>query len=448
MALPESAILAQLATGPTTAAELMASLRVSQPVLSRTMQALLRDGRALRFGAARSTRYAVRRAVAGAGSRWPIFQVDDRGDLCEIGRLYALEPRHYLFEGAKKALAGLTDHIPYYLQDQRPAGFLGRTVPSAWPELALPPRVVDWTDDHYLAWLTRRAPDTVGDLIVGEESFDRYLASLRQRKAVRAADRSTEYPALADAAIGGRHPGSSAHGEHPKFTALLDDGSTRTHVIVKFSPPRTSQVGQRWADLLTAEHIAHEHLAANGVTACRSAIFEYGERAFLEVERFDRVGDEGRRGVVSLLAVDTARYGNLDRWASCAARLAADRLITSADADRIRLLEAFGQMIANTDRHFGNLALYDQYDGQFALAPVYDMLPMLFAPINDQIVERAFEVPDPTAETLSAWPQARALAEGYWERVSTEARISGEFRLLARQALDALRAAPLRAAVR
>jgi serine/threonine protein kinase HipA of HipAB toxin-antitoxin module len=219
-------------------------------------------------------------------------------------------------------------------------------------------------------------------------------------------------------------------------------------VIVKFSPPRTSQVGQRWADLLTAEHIAHEHLAANGVTACRSAIFEYGERAFLEVERFDRVGDEGRRGVVSLLAVDTARYGNLDRWASCAARLAADRLITSADADRIRLLEAFGQMIANTDRHFGNLALYDQYDGQFALAPVYDMLPMLFAPINDQIVERAFEVPDPTAETLSAWPQARALAEGYWERVSTEARISGEFRLLARQALDALRAAPLRAAVR
>jgi hypothetical protein len=225
-------------------------------------------------------------------------------------------------------------------------------------------------------------------------------------------------------------------------------GSARTHVIVKFSPPRTTRVGQRWSDLLLAEHIAHEHLAAHGIAACRSAVVEFGDRTFLEVERFDRAGEEGRRGVVSLLALDAARYGRLDRWPSSATRLAADKLIAREDVDRIRLLEAFGQLIANTDRHFGNLALFDSYDGRFELAPVYDMLPMLFAPTNDQIVERTFEVPGPTAETLSAWPRARSLAEGYWEKICAGDRITDEFRALGQRALASLQAAPHRAATR
>ena len=46
-------------------------------------------------------------------------------------------------------------------------------------------------------------------------------------------------------------PGSSAHGEHPKFVALLD-GEPPHQVLVKFSPSMTSRVGERWADLLVA----------------------------------------------------------------------------------------------------------------------------------------------------------------------------------------------------
>ncbi len=402
----------------------------------------------MRIGAARSTRYGLRRAVPGAGSDWPVFQVDERGEILELGRLHALEPRHYYFDSENTNLRGLTDSVPYFLQDQRPGGFLGRTIPGAWPELALPPRVADWTDDHYLGYLTRRGTDTVSDLIVGAESLDRYLGSLRDRRATPAANRSSAYPEFAAAAMAGTAPGSSAHGEHPKFTALLDQGSARTHVIVKFSPPRATRVGQRWADLLLAEHIAHEHLAEQGISACRSAMLEFGDRLFLEVERFDRVGEEGRRGVVSLLALDAARYGRLDRWPSSAARLAADKLISREDVDRIRLLEAFGQLIGNTDRHFGNLALFDRYDGRFELAPVYDMLPMLFAPTSDQIVDRVFEAPDPAAETLSAWPRARSLAEAYWERVCGENRVSQEFRTLGERALASLHATPHRAAAR
>ncbi|MFM2287990.1 MAG: hypothetical protein RL684_1133 [Pseudomonadota bacterium] len=443
---PDPALLSQLAAGPATAAELMGALAISQPALSRAMQVLQREDRAIKIGAARSTRYGLRRAIADAGSHWPVFQVDERGAILELGRLNALEPRHYFFASEKVSLRGLTDSIPYFLQDQRPGGFLGRLVAGAWPELALPPRVGDWSDDHTLAYLTRRGSDAVSDLVVGAEAMDRHLVSLRERRAIPVASRAVEYPALADAAMAGTAPASSTHGEHPKFTALLDHGPVRTHVIVKFSPPRLTRVGQRWADLLRAEHIAHQHLAANDIPACRSAVHDFGDRSFLEVERFDRVGEQGRRGVVSLLAVDTARYGRLDRWPSCAARLAADRLISPQDVDAIRLLEAFGQLIANTDRHFGNLALFDRYDGRFQLAPVYDMLPMLFAPMNDQIIERMFQAPDPTTETLSAWPRARTLAEGYWEKVCADARISGEFRALGNRALASVRAAPWRAA--
>jgi serine/threonine protein kinase HipA of HipAB toxin-antitoxin module len=106
----------------------------------------------------------------------------------------------------------------------------------------------------------------------------------------------------------------------------------------------------------------------------------------LECERFDRVGAEGRRGAVSLFALDTSRYGILDNWTAAANRLADDAVLSSEDAERIRLIDAFGALIANTDRHFGNITLFDRYEGLFELAPFYDMVPMLFAPQGGQIV--------------------------------------------------------------
>jgi serine/threonine protein kinase HipA of HipAB toxin-antitoxin module len=262
---------------------------------------------------------------------------------------------------------------------------------------------------------------------------------------VAAAERATIYPALATEVMTRGQPGSSAHGEHPKFTALVDHGDRRVQVIVKFSPPVNSPVGQRWADLLVAEHLAHVHLNANGNAAARSSVLRCGTQMFLEVERFDRVGEEGRVGVVSLLAVDAARFGMLDSWSRAAVRLANHGLLSQADATQVRLLDAFAMQTANTDRHFGNLALFDRYTGRHELAPVYDMLPMLFAPQNDQLIERVFTPPDPTAEGLSVWSRARELAEQYWELLVADSRISEEFRAICERSLNALRAAPQRA---
>ena len=45
---------------------------------------------------------------------------------------------------------------------------------------------------------------------------------------------------------------------------------------------------------------------------------------------------------------------------------------------------------------------------KFALTPIYDMLPMLFAPEHDQTPARVFDPPSPATDSLRAF--ARLLA--------------------------------------
>lgn len=436
------AIVERLTFGNASAADLAQALAVSQTTLSRAMRVLEHDHQVLRMGSTRGARYALHRALEAIGSQWPIYRIDEGGTPHEMGDLHALARDGYYVTGGPERIQHFTQGLPYFLQDGRPAGFLGRTVPAAYPELGLPTRVVDWTDEHFLIYLTQRGVDIGGNLIVGAEALNRYLAGTQAPAVVPALNRNTAYPTFATASMAGAPPGSSAHGEHPKFTACIAEGERRTHVIVKFSPPRSSPIGQRWADLLTAEYLAHRELEEHGISTCRSALFDFGDRVFLECERFDRMGAEGRRGAVSLFALDSSRYAKLDNWSAAANRLAADALLSAEDAERIRFLDTFGALTANTDRHFGNVMLFDDYAGSFELAPAYDMLPMLFAPQDGQIVARRFEPPAPTAAWLSVWTRARALAEGYWNRLAQDPRMSAEFRELSAQCLAALRTSP------
>ncbi|HET8698549.1 MAG TPA: HipA domain-containing protein, partial [Gammaproteobacteria bacterium] len=237
-------------------------------------------------------------------------------------------------------------------------------------------------------------------------------------------------------------PGSSAHGEHPKFAVALQDADGTRHVLVKFSPRAETSVGQRWSDLLVAEHQAHEILRAADVPAAASRIFQIDGRTYLEMDRFDRHGPDGRLGVTSLFAIDASLYGELDDWIAAGTRLHRDRRIGDAELERIRLIATFGGLIANTDRHFGNLSFYDRYDGRFETAPVYDMLPMLFAPEHDQIVPRVFQPAEPTSDSLRAWPLARALAERYWRALANDSRISDDFREISSACVATLEALP------
>lgn len=438
------ALTEQLAKGPAAGAELFRALGISQSTLSRTISALQRDGRLVRMGLTRGARYGLSRTVDDVGSQWPLFRVDESGRLIELGPLHALERNFYYAPRGPQRLRGLTEGMPYFLEDARPGGFLGRAIPHAFPELEVPARIVDWTDDHFLKYLLQRAPDNVGDLIVGEGSLERYLARAHDSRVVAAKDRASRYTELAHSAMAGAPAGSSAQGEQPKFLVQLQEDGRRTHVLVKFSPPRTSASGQRWADLLLAEHLAHELLAQAGIPSCRSRWLLLGERAYLEVERFDRIGAEGRRGAVSLYAIDLARYGRLDSWSDCARRLQLEDLLASHEAQRIRVLELFAQLIANTDRHFGNVTLFDRYEGPYELTPVYDMLPMLFAPQHEQILERPYEPAPPAPASLSAWEQARSLAEQYWAVLADDPRLTEPFRSLCGRCLETLQALRVR----
>ena len=452
-----NALLQLMSSGPRSTPELAQSLDASPSTVLRALRTLERDQRVVRIGRTRGARYALRRTIAAIGSQWPIYRIDEKGAVHELGTLEAIERSSYYVTAGPLRAQGLFEGIPYFLQDARPAGFLGRAVPAMCPELELPSRVIDWTDEHYLSYLTRRGTDCIGALIVGTESMDRHLSGAQAAPLVPENQRVTQYPTYALQAMAGSPPGSSAQGEHPKFTAWVGkEGDRRVAVIVKFSPPRSIATGQRWADLLTAEHLAHRVLDEHGIRACSSEILEYNDRVFLQCERFDRVGSEGRRSVVSLYALDMCRYGRLDSWTAAAERLTSDGLLPVEEGDRIRLLDAFGALIANTDRHFGNITLFDDYQAGAAaavtspagapctLAPVYDMLPMLFAPQNDQIVPRDFVAPSPRSAWLPVWSRARSLAETYWDTLVAEPRLSEEFRQLCVRSLQVLRAMPSR----
>jgi len=454
-------IVEQLSHGPASAAELVLRLAVSQPSLSRAIRRLERDGQVIRLlGSTRGARYGLRRRVGDAGSSWPLYRVDPWGSARQIATLHAIERDQYHGAEGPGRIRGLFESLPYYLQDLRPGGFLGRAIPAAHPELALPMRVNDWTDTHALTYLARRGSQSTGDLILGTESLDDYLTDTHGPRSIALAERTRAYPAASQAAMSNVPPGSSAQGEHPKFSARLINTPPETfcntgrgdfrgesaaapgtvrHVLVKFSPPCTTPQGVRWADLLVAEHLALQTLQDHGADVAHSELLEGGNQVFLESARFDRIGAHGRRGVVSLYALDLARYGQLDSWSACAQRLSRDALLSSEDAERITLLDTFGALIANTDRHFGNITLFDDYEGQFQLAPVYDMLPMLFAPRSDQIIERSFQPAGPSAMSLSVWSRARQLAEDFWERVSQDMRISAGFREICKRCLDAVR---------
>jgi len=442
-ASPSETILKRLTEGTATSAELAQLIGQSQSSLSRLLRQLIGDGQVIRIGNRRGAYYARLRPIEDVGAQWPLRRIDEHGRVHELGTLHALAGNEYLLKPALSSFqwSGVTEGLPYYLQDQRPAGFLGRAVPMRYPDLGLPQRAVDWNDDHYLRYLTQRGSDTVGDLVLGDRALDEALQLMQQRPAIPEHERVAHYPQLVAQVMEGGLPGSSAHGDHPKFVALLE-GSPARQVLVKFSPSTQTRVGGRWADLLVAEHLAHEVLRGAGIPAAQSRIERFGDRVYLETVRFDRVDRAGRIGVTSLFAIDSVLYGKLDNWIDAGKRLRADRRIDETTLASIRLLATFGALIANTDRHLGNLGCFDRYDGRFTLAPVYDMLPMLYAPEHDEVPPRSFTPPSPSAESLREFGRARALAEKYWAACAGDARVSEEFRAIAAANLRAIEALP------
>nr|WP_315494419.1 type II toxin-antitoxin system HipA family toxin YjjJ [uncultured Rhodoferax sp.] len=435
--------------GALSSAELQAVLQVSQPTVSRALAPLIQAGEVQKVGAARKQRYVLPRTVRDVGRSVPVMRINAQGQPSPFGRMVPLASGA-VWVDEEDGLSQRFDGLPWFLDDMRPQGFMGRTFASTHSELQLGNDPRFWSDDDVLRALALCGDDLPGNLVVGEAAFARFH-SLPQR-ASRAAS-IADYPALADAAMQGSMGGSSAGGEQPKFCTIVGrsadalggaSGDAPRHVLVKFSPAGDAPTDQRTRDLLVCEHLALQTLADAGIAAATSRISTGAGRVFLEVERFDRTPINaanpqglGRIGMVSLMVYDAEYVGAMDNWAATANRMQQRGLLRPADARTLRLLEAFGELIANTDRHYGNISLLLD-DDDWALAPAYDMLPMLYAPVGGELVPRNFaQRPlQPTAATLPEWPQALGLARSFWAAASADARISAGFRQIAAENLS------------
>lgn len=429
-------LLAILTARPANGAELTKRLDISQATLSRLLASL--GNSVLTIGKARATMYARPRDIRGLGHEFPVYQVGEDGNARIAGILYSVWEASYFWEPAYGAPV-LYGDLPWFIRDMCPEGFVGRAFAHRQHRsLNLPPRLSDWNNDHMVTALSCRGEDCMGNLILGRESVTRYFEA-PPRQIIDRSERAIEYPILAENAMEGDPAGSSAGGEQPKFTAIINDGDIR-HVLVKFSPPMDTEEGQRWADLLICESIASEIIAASGIRAADSVIVQAGGRTFLEVRRFDRIGLSGRLPMHSLGAVDNEFVGQGSDWVTMANRLEAERLISPKDGSAIRWLSLFGDLIGNTDQHFGNISLIPADSGRrrFTLAPAYDMLPMLYRPKEGRGTTPEF-APRRTPAALE-WASALEAAARFWYQAANDSRISEEFRRTCRGNIEIVQA--------
>lgn len=432
----------ELSAGPRTGLELEQALDISGPTLSRL---LARAGVQIeRIGAARRTRYGLRRPVRDLGGEWPVFIVGHDASVRPLGSLRSLHGAyrfrpvigHEEYPLPPCVSETVSARLPFFLMSARPGGYLGRYLARRFSERSgTPADVRDWVDDDSLEYFIQAGTDLPGNVLVGEAVKERAMqemASARARRSPSLAQVRSRYPGMIASAHEGGAIGSSADGEQPKFLATVDGGADGSHrsLIVKFSPPVSTATGRRWADLMVCEHLAAATInRAGGKAANNEVFFDHG-RCFLESERFDRTAALGRVGVIGIGVITYAVAGRgADDWGRAATLLENRGLLPPGDAQAIRWARCFGSLIANEDMHEANAALLWERASALRFAPIYDMLPMLYRP-NEQgeVVPRVFRPTGPDTDTQGVWKTAAEAACDFWEAVAVDERVSQDMR--------------------
>ncbi len=321
-----------------------------------------------------------------------------------------------------------SDSLPWWLFDMRPQGYLGRAYASRHATaLGLPRQLNEWDDTDALRALLVQGHDAVGNLLLGDAARERFLSARYQ--AINQADKTHAYIQLAADAARGEIQGSSAGGEQPKFVTYAQTANGPRHLIVKFSLPDDNPVTERWRDLLLAEHLALDTLNREGIAAVHTQIEDFGNQRFLEIERFDRSGELGRHALVSLKALDAEFVGaGSAGWTVITGALAKAGLVTPQAAAGAALLQAFGDLIGNTDMHTGNLSFVSDHGRPYELAPAYDMLPMGFQPRSSGALPTELGGLTPQAGIeAETWQRACQVARHYLARLHHESRFSAAF---------------------
>jgi hypothetical protein len=413
----QASLLAMLTErGFATSSELQQLTGKSQPTISRTLRSLSKQ--LVTLGQGKRTRYGLPQSIHGLPAQQPLWWTDAQGRTTRFGTvtLLAGDRVHVAADGIDVLSRG---QLPWFLAPLRLQGFLGRE----WAlRLGLDGNPERWGVEQVL-YAAVRIDDHPGAISIGD-----IKGELAPEAPVDIGERAARYDTLAADVTATLPAGSSAGGEQSKFLSALASGE---RVLVKFSPPRGTPFGERWHDLLHAEWLALYVLAEHGFEVAPARVIESATRTYFESTRFDRIGANGRRHAVALDAVHEAFVvGPRQHWAASCEVLAAQRRLSQGDADTVRALLEFGRLIGNTDMHFGNLSLWadEPAKARFALAPLYDMLPMRWRPDAFSGLQdySPFEPPRQTHDG-SIW----ALAQRYWQRLSTHAPVSPALRSVA-----------------
>jgi hypothetical protein len=415
----------QLAIRPQSSRQLSERLGISQPSVSRAIAAL--GDEVVRVGSAQSIQYALYDTARNLPDI-SIYRINTEGQIRKLGALLPVRAEGFVMR-QEDGVTIHSDSLPWWLFDMRPQGYLGRAYAARYgAEIGVPARLSEWTDTHVLRGLLHNGHDMVGNLLLGEKSRERFLATVVPNPILEI-NKSNEYASLSLEATRGQVPGSSAGGEQPKFTTYATTADEPRHVIVKFSEFEESNVSERWRDLLLIEHLALDTLREAGVSAAKTQIIDYGTQRFLEVERFDRIGSLGRRVLISLAAFDAQFVGSGSSiWPIITRRLADDGHICPEAAEASNLLWAFGTIIGNTDMHSGNLSFISDHGRPYDIAPAYDMTAMAFAPrsgggLPDVIPEANIH----ESVANETWVRAGELGRTFLTRVINENRFSRRF---------------------
>ena len=424
--------------GPLSATE--AALRLGVEPLTVSRQARALGSKLLTLGRGKATRYAAPAATLARAAQSPLHWIDAAGSVQEFATISHVAPDHTHVYGHGLGIGiNLTarSDYPWFLTPLKLRGYLGRAA-----RFRLGAIVQNW-DTHPERWTLAQqlfasqssVLDHAGAILIGDDSLAAWQRSLAQSPYPDdEATLAKGYDQLAHDAMSGRVAGSSADGEQPKFsTRIVDKQGNVREVLVKFSPPRGTPFGERWNDLLHAEHIAANVLRDHGFAVPNTRIVCSEKRTYFESERIDRIGATGRRHLLPLYAVHAAfNPGVQQHWGSSIAQLAAQKRIAYDAVATTQTLYAFGQLIGNTDMHFGNLGVIVESPqeiakGRFTLAPCYDMLPMRFSPgAHSDLEYTHFEASLSAALPGQVSKGAQAIAQTFWFRVSVLAHVSAK----------------------
>lgn len=383
--------------------------------------------RIIKIANGRSPKYALTTNAFGVDDDILIWEVDNFGKTSYIASLRPLAAGGFFVESnigmpnafLGEANNGLYDDLPYFLYDMAPKGFLGNRIAKNIADIdeRYPRHLSDWKTEHIGRYLLANTDNSIGNLKFGNN------ANLNLRAATTRHSRN-QYLDIADDIIHTDTILSSAGGEQQKFTTYCTD--INAHVLVKFSPKGDDANARRWKDILLTEH--HAALIINQtkmVTAANTKILEFGGRIFLESERFDRQGENGRRSMLSLSVIDAEFVGSGDNWLKSANNLHKQKLLSRQDLVNVEFLTSFAKLINNTDTHMGNIS-FETHNQGFSLLPIYDMCSMGFAPrSNGEVLPFKFSCPISKLEDK----KKMGLFNQFWNSVANDKYISEEFKV-------------------